>query len=62
MISMDAAFRRHKPMRQDMNMGNALDYLLELIEAGWEYPDAEYKAARKFGVPADELRACYDNR
>lgn len=43
-------------------MGNALEYLLELIATGWEYPDAEYKAALKFGVPADELRACYDNR
>jgi len=43
-------------------MGSALEYLLELIATGWEYPDAAYKAACKFDVSADELRACYDNR
>jgi hypothetical protein len=36
--------------------------LLELIAGGWEYPDAEYKAATKYKVPADELRDCYDNK
>ena len=41
-------------------MGNALEYLIYLIETGVEYPDAEFKAAKKFTVPSDELRACYD--
>jgi hypothetical protein len=41
-------------------MTQALDYLNELIAAGWEYPDAEYKAATKYQVDADELRAEYD--
>jgi hypothetical protein len=41
-------------------MSNALAYLIELVEDGMEYPDAEFKAARKFQVPADELRDDYD--
>ncbi|NVM80067.1 hypothetical protein FHW83_005912 [Duganella sp. SG902] len=41
-------------------MSQALEYLRALIAEGWEYPDAEYKAARKFGVSADELRDEYD--
>jgi hypothetical protein len=41
-------------------MTQALDYLNELIAAGWEYPDAEFNAARKFSVSADDLRADYD--
>lgn len=43
-------------------MTDAIDYLISLINDGWEYPDAEYKAAKKFGVDCDELRQCYDNR
>lgn len=43
-------------------MSAALDYLEKLIREGWEYPDAEYKAACKFGVSADELRADYDRQ
>jgi hypothetical protein len=41
-------------------MGEALEYLIQLIHDGVEYPDAEYKAVKKYGVSADELRACYD--
>lgn len=43
-------------------MGNALEYLNYLVEMGIEYPDAEFKSAKKYAVPADELRACYDSQ
>lgn len=38
----------------------ALEYLLELIERGWEYPDAHVKASVRFGVHPDNLRDAYD--
>ena len=41
-------------------MDEALAYLIERVEAGTEYPDAEFKAVRRFQVSADELRAAYD--
>ncbi len=40
----------------------ALAYLLELIERGWEYPDAHSKASVKFGVNPSSLRDAYDER
>ena len=40
---------------------NALNYLVMLIEQGYEYPDAEWKASQKYNVPAEELRDLYDN-
>jgi hypothetical protein len=43
-------------------MSAALDYLKKLISEGWEYPDAEFKAARKFGISADDLRDDYDRQ
>lgn len=49
-------------MLDDDNIVNeALLYMRALIKEGWEYPHAEYKAARKFGVSADVLCAAYDN-
>lgn len=38
----------------------ALDYLITLIQSGYEYPDAEWKASQKFGISCDELRELYD--
>lgn len=38
----------------------ALHYLLQLITAGIEYPDAEWRASQKFGVPSTNLRDAYD--
>jgi hypothetical protein len=39
----------------------AFDYLSDLIDKGMEYPDAEWKAWRKFNVESDDLRALYDH-
>lgn len=41
-------------------MSAALAYLVALVESGVEYPEAEYQAAKKYPVSADELRADYD--
>ena len=41
-------------------LDNALERLNELLADGWEYPDAEYRAARDIGVTCDALRAEYD--
>lgn len=41
-------------------MSEALDYLLKLVDEGMEYPDAEWKASRRFSVPAGDLRTDYD--
>lgn len=43
-------------------MNEAFEYLEDLIAAGYEYPDAEWKASQKFNVPSDELRELYDSR
>ena len=40
----------------------ALEALIEDIANGGEYPDAEWRVARKFGVKADQLRDAYDSR
>jgi hypothetical protein len=42
-------------------MQQAYDYMILLISSGVEYPDAEWKAAHKFGVSSDELRNMYDS-
>lgn len=39
-----------------------LDYLNDLIAKGIEYPDAEWKTSRKFGIKAEILREQYDNK
>lgn len=35
-------------------------YMLELIDKGVEYPDAEWRAASRFNVPSKDLREMYD--
>ena len=42
-------------------MQHAYDYMISLIDSGIEYPDAEWKAASKFGVSCDDLREMYDS-
>lgn len=39
----------------------ALQYLLHLIRDGAEYPDAEWMASARHGVPSSDLRVAYDN-
>ena len=39
---------------------SALKYLVSLIEQGYEYPDAEWKASQKYNVSPDKLRDLYD--
>lgn len=39
----------------------ALQYLLQLIDEGVEYPDAEWKATQRHNIPADTLRQAYDD-
>jgi hypothetical protein len=41
-------------------VNDAYLYLLELIEQGVEYPDAEFKAAERFDVDASDIREMYD--
>ncbi|WP_407213234.1 hypothetical protein [Enterobacter hormaechei] len=38
-----------------------LKHLIELIEEGYEYPDAEYKTAKKFNIEVEEVTALYDS-
>lgn len=40
----------------------ALDALVALIAAGWEFSDAAYKVARMYGIEQSELEQAYDNR
>lgn len=40
----------------------AAQYMRELIDAGWEYPDAQWKAATARGVEANALADEYDNQ
>lgn len=42
-------------------MQQAYEYMVSLVGSGVEYPDAEWKAASKFGVSCDELREMYDS-
>lgn len=41
-------------------MEEALSYLKELIDSGYEYPDAEWKTANLFKVSCWKLRQAYD--
>lgn len=43
-----------------LTLNAALEHLLALIRTGGEFPDAAYRAARKFGVKQAELEAAYD--
>ncbi len=38
----------------------ALAFLIELLELGVEYPDAQYQTTVSFEVDADELQRDYD--
>lgn len=40
----------------------ALTYLVQLIQEGYDYIDAEWKASDKFKVNHLKLRLLYDNR
>ncbi len=39
----------------------ALAFLIELLEMGVEYPDAQYQTTVSFEVNADQLQAAYDD-
>lgn len=41
-------------------MKEALAFLIELLEMGVEYPDAQYQTTVSFEVDADALSAAYD--
>lgn len=41
-------------------LGAALYALLDDIDAGGEYPDAEFRIARRYGVNQRKLREAYD--
>jgi hypothetical protein len=45
-------------MAQEMK--EALAFLIELLEMGVEYPDAQYQTTVSFEVDADKLQAEYD--
>ncbi|MNF20813.1 hypothetical protein D3C87_616150 [compost metagenome] len=49
-------------MKKAANMDGALEYLIQLIDDGYEYPDAQYKASQKFKVSAEELQERYDDQ
>jgi hypothetical protein len=44
----------------DMDVYSALEYLDELIDQGIEFPDALYKASKKFKVDYKALQDAYD--
>lgn len=46
--------------KNDKTIQNAHARLLILLHAGWEFPEACYKAATEFGFTAQELRE-YDD-
>lgn len=41
-------------------INSAYLYMLELIESGVEYPDAQFKASSKFDVSYVDLQVMYD--
>lgn len=43
-------------------LDKAFNYLIELMDDGAEYPDAELLASMKFRVSVDELRELYDSQ
>lgn len=49
-------------MSKSDKLDEALQYLEELIEQGWEYPDAHPKAVMKFKVDGEELQELYFNK
>lgn len=47
-------------MSKMSNFEAACEYLCSLITQGMEYPDAQWKAAQKYHVSADDLQEWYD--
>lgn len=45
---------------QITRIAQALYYLRDLLDQGWEYPDAEHRAATKYSVKHAHLRDAYD--
>lgn len=45
-----------------MKAQRAYDYMISLIDSGFEFPDAESKASLKFGVSCEALREMYDDQ
>jgi hypothetical protein len=41
-------------------MLKALEYINKLIDLGYDYADAQYKASKKFKVNASKLQQYYD--
>ncbi|MFK7941828.1 MAG: hypothetical protein AB8B85_02760 [Paracoccaceae bacterium] len=41
-------------------MMSAYEYLIEMIDQGVEYPDAEWRAVSRFGVDVAALAELYD--
>lgn len=39
----------------------AYRYMAQLLSQGWEFPDASIKAAMRYKVDVDQLRARYDD-
>lgn len=40
-----------------MKLDNALEYVLSLIQQGYEFPDAIYKASTKYRLTAKQVSA-----
>ena len=47
--------------RDETPVDEALHALLEMIDEGVEYPDAQWKCCRKFKVSAQALQDAYDD-
>lgn len=67
MSPMERASRELDNMRAGGDMSQlereALEYLNDLIHAGFEYPDAQWKASQEFaGVKCERLQELYDRQ
>lgn len=49
------------PEKEFKMIDAALDMLIELLNDGWEYPDAEWKVSRVMKVGSSELADAYDS-
>lgn len=43
-------------------MQAALDQLNQLINKGWEFPEAVYRVSESFQIPYLDIEAAYDNQ
>lgn len=48
--------------KQSGRLESAFSYMISLIDEGYEYPDAQWKAAYKFSVDCSELEQLYDEQ